>query len=163
MSVQNLTYCGLLTGLLKCVGENLVAGTMMSKINVTLLASRFWVQWEVDNQRTSPPLKIYFGLGSRLAGLVQPINGQKQKGVQRILNLGEYGFLQYQLRVQIIKVLKLNWRGGEFYLIYYQQSLYLRRERLFPLNLTFRFRFFQWLQQSSSYYVYYRIEYLRRS
>lgn len=80
MSVKNLTYCGLLTSLLKCVGENLVAEKNMSKINVTLLASRFWVQWEVDNQRTSPPLKNVFGLGSRLAGLFQPINGQKEKG-----------------------------------------------------------------------------------
>lgn len=63
------------------MGENLVAGTMMSKMNVILLASRFWVQWEVDNQWTSPPLKNVFGLGNRLAGLVQPINGQKVKGV----------------------------------------------------------------------------------
>lgn len=80
MSVQNLTYCGLLTSLLKCVGENLVAEKIISKINVTLLASRFCVQWEVDNKRSSLPLKNVFGLGNRLAGLVQPINGQKVKG-----------------------------------------------------------------------------------
>lgn len=34
----------------------------------------------INNQRTSPPLKNVFGLGNRLAGLVEPINGQKVKG-----------------------------------------------------------------------------------
>lgn len=92
----------------------------MSKINVTLLASRFLVQWEVDNQRTSPPLKIVFGLGNRLAGLVQPINGQNVKGGLENIQFG-------RIWIPLVLAQSTNNKsprvylegGGEFYLIYY--------------------------------------------
>lgn len=162
MSVKNLTYCGLLTSLLKCMVENLVAEKIMSKINVTLLASRFWVQWEVDNQRTSPPLKMFSDQAIAQPVYFSQLTVKRRRGLENV----EFG----RIWVPLVLAQSTNnksprvklCRGGVVLFNLLLVVLYLRREQQFPRNPTFRFRCFLWLHQSSSYYVYYRIEYLRR-